>query len=55
VRPFIRAAGFSAGFQEEIALHAWDLGYTQLPPQLRSPECHDGGALDRHPASSAWP
>jgi hypothetical protein len=55
VRPFIRTAGWGPGYQEELALHAWDLGYTQLPPQLRTRECRNGGPLDRHPASNAWP
>jgi hypothetical protein len=55
VRPFVRAAGWGPGYQTELALHAWDLGYTQLPPQLRAPECRNGGALDRHPGSDAWP
>lgn len=55
VRPFMRAAGWGPGLQEEIALHAWDLGYTQLPPHYRTPQCRNRGPLDRHPASNAWP
>ncbi len=55
VRPFIRAAGWGAGYQEEMALHAWELGYTQLPPQLRTPQCRNDGQLDRNPSSGAWP
>jgi hypothetical protein len=55
VRPLIRAAGWEPAFQTEIALHAWELGYTQLPAQFRMPECRNGGPLDRHPESNAWP
>jgi hypothetical protein len=55
VRPFVRAAGWGPGYQTELALHAWDLGYTQLPPQIRAPQCRNGGQLDRHPDSDAWP
>jgi hypothetical protein len=55
VRPLIRAAGWGPSFATEIALHAWDLAYTQLPPHFRSPACRNRGSLDRHPRSNAWP
>ena len=55
VRPLIRAAGWGPGFQTEIALHAWDIAYTQLPPHFRTPECRNRGPLDRHPRSNVWP
>jgi hypothetical protein len=55
VRPLVAAAGWGPDFQTEIALHAWDLAYTQLPAHFRTPECRDGGLLDRNPHSSAWP
>jgi hypothetical protein len=55
VRPLIRTAGWGPSFATEIALHAWDLGYTQLPPHFRTPECRNRGPLDRHPQSNAWP
>jgi hypothetical protein len=55
VRPLIRAAGWGREFQTEIALHAWDLAYTQLPPHFRTPACRNRGPLDRHPSSNAWP
>jgi hypothetical protein len=29
--------------------------YPHLPPGYQSAECHDGGALDLDPESSAWP
>jgi hypothetical protein len=55
VRPLIEAAGWDADYQQEMALQAWDLGYTQLPPYFRTPDCRDGGRLDRNPQSNAWP
>jgi hypothetical protein len=55
VRPFIRAAGYDSDYQTELALQAWELGYTQLPPQARSPDCRNGGPLDENPGSDAWP
>jgi hypothetical protein len=55
VRPLVQAAGWGAGFAMEIALHAWELLYTQLPPQFRTHACRDGGPLDRNPSSNAWP
>lgn len=55
VRPLIRAAGWGPSFATEIALHAWDLAYTQLPAHFRTPACRNGGPLDRHPSSTAWP
>jgi hypothetical protein len=54
VRPLVRAA-WGRAFAAEIARHAWELSYTRLPPQFRTSACRDGGPLDRHPASSAWP
>jgi hypothetical protein len=55
VRPLIRAAGWGAEYASELALQAWDLSYSQLPPAFRSPACRDGGPLDRNPSSNAWP
>jgi hypothetical protein len=55
VRPLIAAAGWDAEYQQEMALQAWDLGYTQLPPYFRTPACRNGGPLDRNPGSNAWP
>lgn len=54
VRPLV-AAVWGQAFAAEIARHAWELAYTRLPAGLRTPECRDGGRLDRRPASSAWP
>ncbi len=55
VRPLVRAAGWDAKYAAEMALQAWELWYQQLPPAFRSPACRDGGPLDRHPRSTAWP
>jgi hypothetical protein len=54
VRPLV-AAAWDDRFANEIALHAWEISYAQLPPAFRSAECRDGGDLDRNPSSSAWP
>jgi hypothetical protein len=54
VRPLVDDA-WGARFASEIALHAWEIGYAQIPPVLRSPECRNGRSLDRNPGSSAWP
>lgn len=55
VRPLIRAARWGSDFATEIALHAWEIGYPRLPRQFRTPECRNGGALDRNPTSNDWP
>lgn len=55
VRPLVRAAGWGADFAREIALHAWQISYTQLPAQFRTAACRNGGRLDRNPSSNAWP
>lgn len=55
VRPLVRAAGWGPEYAAELALQVWELSYLRLPPELRSPACRDGGSLDRHPRSAAWP
>jgi hypothetical protein len=55
VRPLVRELGWGEEFEREIPLQAWQLGYRQLPAGFRSPECRNGGALDRNPGSNAWP
>ena len=55
VRPLVRELGWGEDFEREIPLQAWELGYAKLPDGFRSPECRDGGRLDRHPNSAAWP
>ena len=54
VRPLVRDA-WGPSFAQEIALHAWELSYLQLPPHLHAAECRNGGQLDRMPSSDAWP
>jgi hypothetical protein len=54
VRPLVRGA-WGAEYATELALQAWELSYQQLPQTFRSSACRDGGRLDRHPRSSAWP
>ena len=54
VRPLVREA-WGASFAHEIALHAWELSYLQLPPHFRTRECRNSGRLDRNPSSNAWP
>jgi hypothetical protein len=55
VRPLARAAGWGAEYANELALQVWELSYLRLPEQFRTPECRNGGRLDRHPRSDAWP
>jgi len=55
VRPLTAAAGWGEETTTEVALQAWQIAYPRVPPQFRSPQCRDGGALDRNPASSVWP
>ena len=55
VRPLVAATGWGSDWTTEIALHAWDLAYTQLPPHYRTPDCRNDGPLDQNPSSDAWP
>jgi hypothetical protein len=55
VRPLVLELGWGEEFEREIPLQAWELGYEQLPDGFRSPECRNGGALDRNPGSDLWP
>jgi hypothetical protein len=54
VRPLVRKA-WGPSFAQEIALHAWELSYLQLPPHFHAAECRNSGQLDRMPSSKAWP
>ena len=54
MRPLVRDA-WGPGFAQEIALHAWELSYLQVPPHFQAAECRNGGQLDRMPSSEAWP
>jgi hypothetical protein len=55
VRPLARANGWGATYASKLASQAWELSYQRLPPDFRSPECRDGGRLDRNRRSSVWP
>ena len=54
VRPLVREA-WDSSFANEIALHAWEIRYRELPRPFRTAECRNGGHLDVNPASNAWP
>lgn len=54
VRPLV-AAAWGPALANEIALLAWQVAYPRLSARFRSPECRDGGTLDRNPRSSMWP
>jgi hypothetical protein len=55
VRGLVRAEGHGAELQNELALLAWDIGYPENLEEYRTERCADGGPLDLHPDSSAWP
>ena len=55
VRGLVRAEGHGPQLQSELALLAWDIGYPENLEQYRTEACADGGPLDLHPASRAWP
>jgi hypothetical protein len=38
-----------------MVLLVWELGYERLPEEYRTPDCRDGGPLDRRPGTSVWP
>jgi hypothetical protein len=53
-----RRAASRLGVEGDYAsrlLRAYAGRYGDELPEYRSPECRDGGALDLHPASAAWP
>jgi hypothetical protein len=55
VRELVRAEGHGPQLQNELALLAWDIGYPENLEEYRTDACADGGPLDLHPGSSAWP
>jgi len=50
-----QALGLTEGEGDLLARLYWSEVYPKANPIYRSPECHDGGALDLEPWSSAWP
>jgi hypothetical protein len=55
VRGFVRDAGRSSGYANELARLAWDVAYPPDAAPFRTRDCRDGGRLDRHLRSSLWP
>jgi hypothetical protein len=55
VRDLVRAAGRSRAFAADIAAYAWDVSYIRGDAVYSTTKCHNGGPLDLHPRSDAWP
>ena len=55
VRGLVRDAGRGAGYADELAGLAWDIGYPEKSDEYRTGLCYDGGPLDLHRQSSVWP
>jgi hypothetical protein len=55
VRDLVRERGQGPGYQEELALLAWDVGYPLELAEYRTTRCRDGGPFDLRPDSSVWP
>ncbi len=55
VRDLVRASGRKRSYEDLMTGLAWDVGYPNVPPEYRTAECHDGGALDVRPETSVWP
>ena len=55
VRNLVRDTGRSRWYQDEMAGLAWDVGYPNQLEDYRTERCYDGGPLDLHQDSSAWP
>jgi hypothetical protein len=55
VRGLVRAAGRRRVFAADIAAYAWDVSYIRGDPVYSTTLCHNGGPLDLHPRSDAWP
>jgi hypothetical protein len=55
VRDLVRAEGRSDAFAAEIAAYAWDVSYARYDPEYSTNRCRNGGPLDIHLRSDAWP
>jgi hypothetical protein len=55
VRGFVSEAGRASRYANALARLAWDIAYPQDAAPFRTPDCRNGGRLDRHPQSSLWP
>jgi hypothetical protein len=55
IREAAQRFGADQAYGGVLAEAYWNELYPSLPAGYRSPECRDGGRLDRHPNSSVWP
>jgi hypothetical protein len=49
------ALGIPSTLAEQLQRWVWTRGYRNEPDEYTTTACHDGGPLDLHPGSSAWP
>ena len=54
-RGLVRMAGRKPWYEKEIAALAWEVGYPQRFADYRTSACRNGGPLDVHARSDAWP
>jgi hypothetical protein len=54
-RALVRLAGRKPWYQKEMTGLAWEVGYPQQFADYRTKACRNGGPLDLHPGSNAWP
>jgi hypothetical protein len=55
VRDLVRENARKKAFADEIAGYAWDVSYLRNDPVYSTGRCRNGGPLDLHPESDAWP
>jgi hypothetical protein len=55
IGPAARKLGADESDAAALASTYWEELYPTLPRSYRTPECRDGGALDRRPKSPVWP
>jgi hypothetical protein len=55
VRAIVRDAERRPSYQKEMAGLAWEVGYPNTSDEYRTEDCRNGGPLDLHPRSQAWP
>ncbi len=55
IRPLARMLGASRDYAAGLARLAWKVYLSAPPDSYYSPECRDGGALDKNPATAIWP
>ena len=47
--------GATAAEGQAAARKVYELLYPRMPSEYQTPDCRDGGPLDRHPDSPVWP